>query len=528
MTGGSLTKRGILKASLIQMVFNAAAIGVAFLREVLIANYFGTGMEADAYLVAYALPMVLYTVMTTVLPLVLVPALERARPDSDNGKRLLAGTNTVLILSLGVLTALMWLGAPTIIRLQAPGLDAPTAQLAAELFVVMVPIVLLLSLAWVACSWLFSLKRFVLPALAKVLFNLVGVIALVAFAARYGIRAAASGVLVGAILQMAILIPSWVRSGMPFWSWRDARSPQVRALVSASLIMIPVQANLYLYLIVDRFLGSMLPQGTIAVLSYADKVVKAFSGITVAALGVVIFPYFAEMASVNHHDELNRLIRFAIRLTALIILPVQLALMAAGQPLVRLLFERGAFLPEDTALTTVAMNYQLIGLFASALSLVFYRVLFAFQRYKTALGVSAIAIVANIVLKAALMPALGFIAMPLGTSIAAVVEVILVAYTLRHEVRCFREGAIYRDVGKVLVAAAAGGAAAYLAVSGLAHMRGIWAAAWVQVLALAAACGAVYLAALALLRVEDAGAAASVLARFFKRHAGPAGEEMQA
>lgn len=510
------------------MVFNAAAIGVAFLREVLIANYFGTGMEADAYLVAYALPLVLYTVVTTVLPLVLVPALERARPDTEEGKRLLAGTNTVLVLSLGTMSALMWLGAPAIIRLQAPGLDVPTAHLAAELFAVMVSIVLLLPLAWVACSWLFSLKRFVLPALAKVVFNLVGVIALVAFAARYGIRAAAGGVLVGAILQLAMLIPSWVRGGLPFWSWRDARSPQVRALVNASLIMLPVEANLYLYLIVDRFLASMLPQGTIALLSYADKVIKAFSGVTVAALGVVIFPYLAEMASVNHRDGLDRLIRFAIRLTALIILPVQLGLMAAGQPLVRLLFERGAFLPEDTALTTLAMNYQLIGLFASALSMVFYRVLFAFQRYRTALGVSALAIVVNIALKATLMPALGFVAIPLGTSIAAVVEVLIVAYTLRHEVRCFREAAIYRDVGKVLVAAIAGGAAAYFAVGRMAPLSGIWAAAWVQVLALVVACGAVYVAALALLRVEDMGAVASALGRIFRRRAQPSAEEVQA
>ncbi|MGB9594312.1 MAG: murein biosynthesis integral membrane protein MurJ, partial [Anaerolineae bacterium] len=434
--------------------------------------------------------------------------------------------NTVLVLSLGVLTAVMWLGAPAIIRLQAPGFDAPTAQLASELFGVMAPIVLLLSLAWVACSWLFSLKRFVLPALAKVVFNLAGVVALVAFAARYGIRAAASGVLVGAILQLAMLIPSWVRGGLPFWSWRDARSPQVRALVGASLIMIPVQANLYLYLIVDRFLASMLPQGTIAILSYADKVIKAFSGVTIAALGVVIFPYLAEMASGDRRDDLDRLIRFAIRLTALIVLPVQVGLMAAGQPLVRLLFERGAFLPEDTALTTVAMNYQLIGLFASALSMVFYRALFAFQRYKTALGVSVSAIVINIALKAALMPALGFIAMPLGTSIAAMLEVLIVAYTLRHDVRCFREAAIYRDVGKVLAAAVAGGAAAYLVVGRLDHLAGIWSAAWVQVLALVAACGAVYVAALALLRVEDMGAVASALGRFLGRRPQPSGEEV--
>jgi len=523
-----LTKRGILKASVIQMIFNAAAIGVAFLREVLIAKYFGAGKEADAYLVAYALPLVLYTVMTTVLPLVLVPALERSRPDSEEGKRLLAGANTVLLLSLGALTAVMWLGAPAIIRLQAPGFDAPTAQLAVELFGVMVPIVLLLSLAWVACSWLFSLKRFVLPALAKVLFNLAGVVVLVAFASRYGIRAAASGVLIGAILQAAILLPSWVRGGVPLWSWRDARSPQVRALVGASLIMIPVQANLYLYLIVDRFLGSMLPQGTIAVLSYADKVIKAFSGVTIAALGVVIFPYLAEMASGDRREDLDRLIRFAIRLTALIILPVQLGLMAAGQPLVRLLFERGAFRPEDTALTTVAMNYQLIGLFASALSLVFYRVLFAFQRYRTALGVSVLAIVLNIALKAALMPFLGYIAMPLGTSIAAIVEALVVAYTLRHDVRCFRDVGLYRDVAKVLGAALAGGAAAYLAVGRLGHLAGLWAAAWVQVLVLVAACGLVYVAALALLRVEDMGSAVAALGRFARRQTHPAGEEMQA
>lgn len=521
-----MTKRGILKASLIQMIFNAAAIGVAFLREVLIAYYFGTGAEADAYLVAYALPLVLYTVMTTVLPLVLVPALERAKPDTEDGKRLLAGTNTVLALSLGTLSVLMWLGAPVIIRLQAPGLDAATARLAVGLFGVMVPIVLLLSLAWVACSWLFSLKRFVLPAFAKVLFNLVGVGALVGFAGRYGIRAAAGGVLAGAVLQLAVLIPSWVRGGMPFASWREARSPQVRALIGASLIMIPVQANLYLYLLVDRFLASMLPQGTIALLSYADKVIKAFSGVTVAALGVVIFPYLAEMVSGDRREDLDRLIRFAIRLTALIVLPVQVGLMAAGQPLVRLLFERGAFLPEDTALTTVAMNYQLIGLFASALSLVFYRALFAFQRYKTALGVSVAAIVINIAAKAALMPALGFIAMPLGTSIAAILEVIIVAYTLRREVRCFREAAVYRDVGKVLVAAAASGATAYVALERLGAMGGVWAAAWAQVMALVAVCAIVYVGALALLRVEDAGAVASALGRLFRRRTGPAGEEM--
>lgn len=506
------------------MVFNAAAIGLAFFREMLIANYFGTSAAADAYLVAYAIPLVFYTVITTVLPLVLVPTLERSDPSGGEAKGILAGTSTILLISIGILTVVLWLGAPLVIRLQAPGLDAETSQIAIGLFNIMVPIVLLLSLAWVVVSWLFSQKRFVLPAMAKVLFNLTGVVVLIALASRYGGKMAAVGVLVGAVLELAVLAPSWLRRRIPVWSWKDARSPRMREVVSAALIMIPVQANLYLYLVVDRFLASMLPQGTIAVLGYADKVTKAFLGVTIAALGVVIFPYFAEMAAGNHRERLDNLVRFAIRLSALMMLPVQFGLIAAGTPVVRLLFERGAFQPQDTMLTTVALNYQLIGLFAAGLSLVLYRLLFAARKFKTALVVSMLAIVLNIALKAGLTPLLGYIAIPLSTSIASIVEAVIVAYALRRDVDCFNNWTIYRDVGKILAASLAAGAAMYAVRNALAGAAGLWDAAWVQVLILFALGGVVYIAGLALFRVEDMAAISAAARRFLRRGPQSSGE----
>lgn len=520
-----MSKRGILRASVIQMLFNAVAIGLAFFREMLIANYFGTSAAADAYLVAYAIPLVLYTVTTTVLPLVLVPALERSGPLGEEGKRTLAGTNAIILVSLGILSVVMWLGAPLIIRLQAPGLDAETSRLAIDLFNIMVPIVLLLSLAWVAVSWMFSLKRFVLPALAKVLFNFTGVLILLALATRYGVKMAAFGVLIGAGLQLAMLVPGWLRSRMPIFSWKAAFTPQVRSVMGAGLIMIPVQANLYLYLVVDRFLASMLPQGTIAVLGYADKVTKAFLGITIAALGVVIFPYFAEMAAGNHREKLDNLVKFAIRLSALMMLPVQFGLLAAGKPLVRLLFERGAFLPQDTILTTVALNYQLIGLFTAGLSLVLYRVLFASRRYKTALVVSMLAVALNIALKVGLTPLMGYTAIPLSTSIASVVEAGMIAYALRRDVACFATWPVYRDVGKILAASLAAGASVYLLRNALDATVGLWQTAWAQVLVLAALGCAVYVAALALLRVEDMPMLAAAARRVLRRKALPLGKD---
>lgn len=505
------------------MLFNAVAIGLAFFREMLIANYFGTSEAADAYLVAYAIPFVLYTVVITVLPLVLVPALERSGTDSEEGRNLLAGTNTVLLGSLGILCVILWLAAPAIIRLQAPGLAAGSTRMAADLFRVMIPIIVLLPLAWVVCSWLFARKRFVLPALAKVLFNLGGVVILVGLASRYGIRTAAVGVLVGAVIQLAIVVPSWIRSRMPLWSWKQTTSPQVRRILGAGLIMIPVQANLYLYLIVDRFLASMLPQGTIAILNYADKVIKAFSGITIAALGVVIFPYFAELVATKHRERLDQLVKFAVRLSALIMIPAQVGLIVAGEPVVRLLFERGAFQAQDTTLTTVALSYQLIGLFTSALSLILYRVLFAFQRYRTALGVSMLAVALNITLKVALTPVLGYIAIPLSTSLASILEAVMVGYALRHDIMGFRDVGMYRDVGKVLAASLVAGAGVYLARSGMDAVTGLWHLDVVQVLVLGILGAAIYVGVLAWLRIEDMPAIVTAVRSISSRKASPAG-----
>jgi putative peptidoglycan lipid II flippase len=268
------------------------------------------------------------------------------------------------------------------------------------------------------------------------------------------------------------------------------------------LVMIPVQANLNLYLVVDRFLASHLSSGTISILNYGDKVVKAFGGITTAALGLVIFSYLAEAAASGDDSRLDSTASFALRLMTLVLLPLQVGAIVLGQPLIRLLFQRGAFGPTETALTTVAMNLQLAGLFATGFSVVLYRVLFALQKFKTALAVSSLIVVLNIGLKAALVGPLGYQAMPLAMSIMAVAEAALVCWLLLDRLPALRSRALWGQIGRIFCAAAGMGLVVFWGKSALISLSPVWNSAVLQVVVCGAAGAAVYGALLRSLRVD--------------------------
>jgi putative peptidoglycan lipid II flippase len=185
-------------------------------------------------------------------------------------------------------------------------------------------------------------------------------------------------------------------------------------------------------LVVDRMLASGLPEGSIAALNFGFLLSQFPLGIFAVAVTTVIYPTFAEYAAKKDLTGLRHALVAGVRVTLFIVLPMSVAFVVLRQPMVRVLFQRGAFNPRATGLTATALLFFSLGLAPMALQNLISRVYFSLQDTLTPmlLGIGAVAV--NIVLNLLLIRPLAHGGLALSTSLAALFSMVLLFMVLRR------------------------------------------------------------------------------------------------
>jgi putative peptidoglycan lipid II flippase len=372
-------KVGLASAVMISSVMLSRAIGLA--REMAIAYVAGAGADVDAYQVAFIIPEILnHVVATGFLSVTFIPIFTRHMlgPDESAGWR---SFSTILCvfgtLALGCVLLSMLL-APDLVALAAPGLKTPRVVAAAvRMTRIILPAQFFFFVGGLLMAVQFARERFVLPALAPLLYN-IGIIAGGFLLGPWlGIEGFAWGVLAGAF--SGNLLVQWLgarRVGMRFQSAWSLRHPDIPEYVKRTLPLMLGLTMTFSTEFLFRFFGSFLPSGSIAVLNFSLRVMLLMVGIFGQAVGTASFPFMARLAVENNMAELNRLLNRTLRFLALL-LPVAAVLMILSGEIVRVLFEHGRFDPAATRLTAAVLVWFLAGAFAFAAYTIVVRAYFA-------------------------------------------------------------------------------------------------------------------------------------------------------
>ena len=454
---------------------------LGFARDILIAAALGSGAVADAFFVAFRFPNLFRRLFgegafnSAFVPLFA----KRLEGDGEEAARTFAQEAMAgLLLVLVIVSALAMLAMPWLMAVLAPGFisNPEKYDLAVRLTEITFPYLTCMSLVALLSGILNSMHRFWAAAAAPILLNvvLIGAISL-ALALGYAEKpeagyVLATGVFIAGFAQFAMLWVAVRKSGMRLRFVRPRYTEGVRRLVQLGIPGVVSGGITQINIVVGTIIAS-LQAGAVSYLYYADRLYQLPLGIVGVAIGVVLLPDLARRLRAGDRaaamDSQNRSLEFALLLT----LPAAVALVVAAEPIIRVLFERGAFLAEDTPKTAYALIAFALGLPAFVLIKVFQPAFFAREDTRTPMIYAGINMLVNVIGSIALFflfKRLGYmphVGIALATSVAAWINAYMLYATLKRHRDFEGDRRLSRNLPLIVVASVVMGAVVY-AVAG--------------------------------------------------------------
>ena len=402
-----------------------------FARDILTAAILGAGPVADAFFVALKLPNLFRRVTAEgAFSVSFVPLYaETLEKEGEREANVFANNAFSMMLAvLSVFTLLAMLAMPWIIYVIAPGFsdDPVRYSLAVELSRITFPYLLLMSLTSLLGGVLNAHDRFAPFASAPVIFNVSLIIALLlsGFAETAG-HSMSWGIFVSGILQFLWLLANAMKLGFRLRLVRPRMTVRIRkvfALMGPGLIGAGV---MHINLFADLIIASLLPEGSISYLYYADRLNQLPLGVVGIAVGTALLPMLSKSLAAGREAEARGLFNRALEVCLLLGLPAAVALAVVPHAIIGALFERGAFDAQDTLSTGYVLMGYALGMPAYISVKVLSTSFWARQDTSTPVRISIISTLVNIVLSLALIQPLGVAGISAGTGMAGWVQFFL-------------------------------------------------------------------------------------------------------
>ncbi len=400
----------LLRGTAIVSILTLLSRILGFIRDLLVARLLGTSIFADAFFVAFRIPNLLRSfVAEGALTSAFTPVFSSSLRDSKEHARLaMRRTCAFLVTLTGVLTALLIVAAPQIVRLLAPGFEQNPEQFAlcVQLTQIMAPYILCVSLVAMLNAALNALNIFGTSAWAQVTMNIVliiGAIVAIPFEPKTATKLLAVSALVGGIIQILAQLPATFRAGLSLAPSFQLFSREVREVVS---LMLPATLGASVYqvtIFIATILASLLPTGSVSWLFYADRVAQFPIGIFSIALASVLLPALAHASAHADADAFRKNLSNSLRFTSFFIIPMAAGIWALALPITQLLFERGAFSSESSLQTARALQALCFGLWTSSCHSMIVRAFIARKDTVTPTVIGLLALLVNLTASLILM-----------------------------------------------------------------------------------------------------------------------------
>ncbi|PKN12659.1 MAG: murein biosynthesis integral membrane protein MurJ [Deltaproteobacteria bacterium HGW-Deltaproteobacteria-4] len=452
-------KKQIVKAAGILGFATILSRILGMVRDMVVSRLFGAGMATDAFFGAFMIPNLLRRFFAEgALTAAFVPIFSEWREKhGDAGARELANICfTLLTIVMAGITLLGILFSPLIVQLFFPGFSAVPGKLELTITLnrLLFPYIFFISLVALCMGILNTLRHFFTPAISTVFLNLamIGSALLLHQHFAVPIVSLAIGVLVGGLLQLLLQLPVLWSKGYPLRLNFNFHHP---ALKRITLLMAPAIFGVgvyYLNITVSNILASLLPQGSVSYLYYAQRLFEFPQGVFVVAVAQAVLPSMSRQAALEDFTGVKDSINFGLRLTLFVTIPAAFGLMLCAIPLFSLLFMGGAFTFKEVNGAGAALRYYALGLAFVALIRVLAPAFYALKDTRTPVLTALAAFFVNLLLSLILMGPMLHAGLALATTLAAAVNMILLLWFLRRRLGPFGGRAVLGTAGKAFLA----------------------------------------------------------------------------
>ena len=386
-----------------------------YLRDQRVALLLGTSPAADSFVLAFSIPNLIRRMTGEgSLAASFIPVFS-SYLRNKSGREAWAFARKVfwdLVVLLALLTLLGVIFSRQVIYIYTIfGADRSRWEMAVFLNRIIFPAVFFIGLGALASAILNCFRVFALPAATPIFLNLAFILFSLGVIYRPIMRvmpepyrspavSLAIGFLIGAVVQLAILVPALANRGMSFQFSLSATDPGIqkvaRMMGPAFFGMSVYQINQY----VDRIFSasSLMPTGSVTSLYLADRVMQLVLGTYAIAVSTALLPAMSHQVAEGKFEEMKQTFGFSLRIVSFVAIPAAVGLILLRHPIIQVLFQHGAFVPESTALTARALFYYSLGLPAFAAIKLITPMYYSTQDTMTPARIGAYSLILNIAL----------------------------------------------------------------------------------------------------------------------------------
>ena len=495
----------VVKSTMGLMLVTILVKILGFGRELVLASTYGTSMYSDAYLTAMNIPLVIVSSIGTALSTTFIPIYYDINSALGQEKAMKFTNNTVniVIVLCIILTILGLFFTENIVKIFAYGFNGDTFEIAVNFTRVLLLGLIFTGINYIMIAYLQIKNNFIIPGLISLPYNIIIISAMIV-SIKFGPYIMVVGTLLGTISQFLFLLPFVINKGYkykPYININDEYIKKCICLLGPVLIGVAVnQVNA----MIDRTLASGLIEGSISALNYANKLNGFVMALFIASIGVVIYPMLSKLSSEDDKEKFTTSVVQAINSIVLLVIPISVGAIVLAIPIVKLLFERGAFDDRATSMTAIALIMYSIGMVAFGLRDILGKVFYALQDTKTPMINGAMAMIMNIVLNIILVKYLQLAGLALATSISAIVCIFLLFGSLKKKIGYFGQDKIIKTMIKSILSAVVMGIVTYFIYNMISNLLGVGFIKEVISLVVSVGIGAVtYAILVVLLKVEE-------------------------
>lgn len=435
----------LLKAGVIVSVMTFVSRILGLVRDAVVANLLGAGVNSDVFFLANKIPNFLRRLFVEgAFAQAFIPVLTDVKNEGDEQhlRQFIAKVSGTLGLIVTGVTVVGVVGSPILAALFGSGwfLDylvggeqAKNFELASLMLKITFPYLLFISLVGLAGAILNTLNKFAAAAFTPVLLNVAIIISAIFLYDKfeYPAFALAWGVFIGGVVQLLFLLPFLIKAGVlvrPRWGWSDPDIKKVRTLMIPALFGVSVgQLNLLL----DTMIASFLGTGAISWLYYSDRLLEFPLGLFGIAIATVILPTLSRNHVAKDNAAFQNNIDWAVKMVCVLGIPAATGLFVLAEPMLLTIFQRGAFTPEAATFASYSLMAYSVGLLSFMLVKVLAPGFYSRQDTKTPVKFGIWCMATNMVFNLILVWPFDYVGLAMATSLSATMNAALLYWALR-------------------------------------------------------------------------------------------------
>ena len=428
----------LLSSTYIFSFFTLISRILGYLRDILIAFFLGASIPADAFFVAFRLPNTFRRLFSEgTFNAAFIPSYTSARIENkEKGKNFADDILGSLLLILIILVTVVEIFAPYLVYIIAPGFieNEIKFNLAVELTRITFPFLLFVSLSSFFSGILNSNNKFAVAAAAPIILNIILILSLItSYKLNLNtVKQLSYGVTLAGILQLIFLIFATLKFYKPALTFKLKLDNKVKFFFKKLLPSIFASGITQINILIGTIIASF-EVGAVSYLYYADRIYQINLAIAGIAVGTVSLPALSKAFRKKNKKKISNIQSKSFELSLLLSIPASLGLILASEEIVNALFGYGSFSKDDVKLTSVALKYFGYGVPAFALVKILSNFFFARDNTKTPFYISSVMVLINISISVSLFSIVGFIIIPIATSIATWIGVLIYIYILNQK-----------------------------------------------------------------------------------------------